>query len=380
MSLLAQKTEKPTSSKEEEVNPITFNQVFTNDNTFRGFSVLGNKLSQRDNRAYDSLPQAWNVVNSLSYSPSENFYILMNVNSPTAHRANRDNDYFMQSAPGNKTDFTQKYLESVQSGNPNILINDALTRDRANPKDPTAIRMREERNGLKDIFDSTFAYKYNTKLGKIVTGAFIANNPNYNVGVGDLIAGIEFPFLKALNPAFTSYYRVSSEGGGGGNGTSNHRLSISHKFLADKEFNITLSLAAGYQYLNNLTDRRSGFSDIAPKVQFNYGGMFMNIIDMIRPDSSLWDTTTGFGTAGVYADTNHRDGRVDDPSKVHGLQNQIVVDTINRGLDNYSAMNPGADPSGFGREAIRAHLVQNYQQQKFVVHVFHFTVGYSLKF
>jgi len=369
-----------TPAKEESVNPITFNQYFSNDIWFRGFSVLGNKLSQRDNMAYDSIPQAWNVVTGVAYNPTENISIGMNVYSPTAHRANRDNDYFMQTASGDKTDFSQKYLESALAGNPNILINDALTRDKANPKDPSSIRMRKEKNGLKDIFDASFTYKYNTRFGKVITGAYIANNDNYNVTLGELVTGLEFPFLKAISPTYTSYYRVTSEGGGGGNGTSNHRLSISHKFFPDKELNFTASLAAGYQYHNNLSDYRSGVSDITPKLQVNYGGMYFSVLDMIRPDSSLWDTTTGFGSAGVYKDTNHRDGRVEDPSKVHGIQNQIVVDSITRAVDNYSAANSGADPNGYGREAIKAHLIQNYQQQKFVHHIFHFTVGYSLKF
>jgi hypothetical protein len=279
------------STKAEAVNPISFNQYFSNDIWFRGFSVLGNKLSQRDNMAYNSIPQAWNVVTGVSYNPSEHFSIGMNVYSPTAHRANRDNDQFMQSAPGDKTDFSQKYLESAQSGNPNILINDALTKDKANPKDPTSIQMRKEKNGLKDIFDASFTYKYNTRFGKFVTGAYIANNDNYNITLGELVTGLEFPFLKALSPAYTSYYRVTSEGGGGGNGTSNHRLSINHKFFPDKEFNFTTSLAAGYQYHNNLSDYRSGVSDITPKLQINYGAMYFSVLDMIRPDSSLWDTT-----------------------------------------------------------------------------------------
>jgi hypothetical protein len=56
------------------------------------------------------------------------------------------------------------------------------------------------------------------------------------------------------------------------------------------------------------------------------------------------------------------------------------VDSITKGVDSYSAANSGADPNGYGREAIKANLVQHYQQQKFVHHIFHFTIGYSLKF
>lgn len=374
---------EPSSQFEKEQEPhrpVEFFQYLSNDNTFRGFSVLGNKLSQRDNTSYNSIPQAWNITTGISFYPSENLTIGINIYTPTAHRSNRDSDSFLQSSPGDKADFTNSYLESVNSGNPNILVNDALTRDRTKPRDPSSIRLRNERNGLRDFIDASVLYKYNTRVGKLVTGSFMANNDNYNVSALDLIAGIEFPFLKSLNPAFTSFFRMTSEGGGGSNGTSYHKLSFSHKLFEEKDFNVTLSLGAGYQYLTNLSEKRSGISDITPTIQFNYKGLYLGILDMIRPDARLWDSPTRFGNAGVYADTNHRDGRVDDPSKVHGIQNRIAIDLISTRVDELSAMNPGADPNGYAREALKAFLIQRYQQQNFVHHVLHFSLGYSIKF
>lgn len=365
---------KKPADNADTINPITLNQYFSNDIWFRGFSVLGDRLAQRDNRQFQSMQHAWNVVTGVSYSPTENFSIGMNVYSPTAHRANKDNDYFMQAAPGDKTDFTQEFLQSAIAGNPGILANAAINNDP--PKDPSSIQMRKEKNGLKDIFDASFTYKYNTRFGKIVTGAYIANNDNYNLTLGELVAGIEFPFFKALSPAYTSYYRVTSENGGGGNGTSNHRLSISHKFFPENAVNVVTSLSTGYQYHSNLTEYRSGVSDISPKVQVNFGSFYVSFMDMIRPDSSLWDAPGAFGSAAAYKDTNRRDGRVDDPSKVHGSKNQAVVDGISNGVDGLAL----GDSSGYTREALKAHLTQQYQQQKFVTHIYHFTVGYSLKF
>ncbi|MCZ8342752.1 MAG: hypothetical protein O9301_06955 [Leptospira sp.] len=381
--LKAEETRPNQTEKQHDEEPsrrVQFYQYLSNDNTFRGFSVLGNKLSQRDNTAYNSVPQAWNITTGVSFQPSENLTIGINIYTPTAHRSNKDNDYFLQSSAGDKEDFTKSYIESVNSGNPNILINDALTRDRTKPRDPSSIRFRKEKNGLQDFIDASVIHKYNTKFGKIITGSFMANNPNYNVAALDLIAGLEFPFFKTWNPTLNSFFRMTSEGGGGGNGTSYHKLSISHKIFEEKDFNVTFSIGAGYQYLTNLSEKRSGISDITPAVQFNYKGLFLGILDMFRPDSRLWDTPSRYGNAGVYADTNHRDGRVDDPSKVHGIQNKIAIDLISTRVDELSAMNPGADPNGYGREALKAFLIQRYQQQNFVHHVLHFSFGYNMKF
>lgn len=371
------------TSTADSIHPITLNQYFSNDIWFRGFSVLGDRLAQRDNRRYQSMQHAWNLVTGVSYDVSENFSIGMNVYSPTAHRANRDNDFFMQAAPGDSKDFTQKYAEAAQAGNPNILIDEATqlnAEDPKNPKDPSAIKRRKEKNGLKDIFDASFTYKHNTRFGKIITGFYFANNDNFNITLGELVAGIEFPFWKALSPSFTSYYRFTSEGGGGGNGTSNHRIAISHKFFPENNINFTTSLSSGYQYHSNLKEYRSGVSDISPKIQVNYGSFYVSFMDMIRPDPSLWDAAGGFGSGAAYNDTNRRDGMVDDPSKIRGSQNQAYVDLINQGANSLHASNPGADPNGYGREAVKVYLTQNYQQQKFVTHIYFFTVGYSMKF
>lgn len=363
------KEKNPNNSAEVE-NPITLSQFYWNDVPFRGFSVLGSRLAQRDNESYKSMPQAWNLVTGVSYNPSENFSIGMNAYNPTAHRANRDNDYFMQSGPGDKTDFTGKFVDSVMANNPNIIINEALKK----AKDPSSLRMRNEKNGLKDIFDASFTYKYNTRFGKIVTGFYFANNDNYNLHLGELVAGLEFPFWKALNPAYTGYYRFTSENGGGGNGTSNHRLSISHKFFSESDINITTSLAAGYQYHSNLTEYHSGVSDISPKIQVNYKSYYISFMDMIRPDSSLWDSPGG---SGAYQDFNRNDGRVDDPSKIHGARNQYVVDQIALATDRFRSSD---STGGFATDLAKMSLTQRYQQQKFVHHIYYFTMGYSMKF
>lgn len=363
-------TTNPTSKEEPKSYPITFTQFLWNDIPFRGYSVLGDRLAQRDNKSYESMQHAWNVTTGLSFTtPIEGLSISMNVYSPTAHRQNKDNDYFFQSAPGNTTDYTSTVTNSIQSANPNLLIDAAIKKN----ADPSSIRMRKERNGLKDIFDTAIMYKWNTRLGKVTTGFYFANNDNFNpITLGELVVGLEFPFWKIINPAYTAYYRFTSEGGGGGNGTSNHRLSISHTFFSENIINFTTSLAAGYQYHTNQSDFRSGVSDITPKFQINFGSFFVNFFDMIRPDSRVYDA----GGFGVIKNSNRADGRVDDPSKVHGAQNQFVVEQITRGVDNLMAN----DTSGYAREALKAQMIQTYQQQKFVQHIYFFTIGYSIKF
>ena len=359
-----------TQPKEEPKYPITFTQFLWNDVPFRGYSVLGDRLAQRDNKSYESMQHAWNVTTGLSFTtPIDGLSISMNVYSPTAHRQNKDNDYFFQSTPGNTTNYNTIVTNSINSGNANLLIDEAIKKN----TDPSSIRLRKERNGLKDIFDTSILYKWNTRMGKVTTGFYFANNDNFNpITLGELVVGLEFPFWKVINPSYTAYYRFTSEGGGGGNGTSNHRLNISHTFFSENKINFTTSLAAGYHYHTNQSDFRSGVSDITPKIQVNFGSFFINFFDMIRPDSKVYDA----GGFGVIKNSNRADGRVDDPSKVHGIQNQFVVEQIGRGVDNLLT----GDTSGYGREALKAQLIQSYQQQKFVQHIYFFTIGYSLKF
>ena len=109
--------------------------------------------------------------------------------------------------------------------------------------------------------------------------------------------------------------------------------------------NVVTSLSSGYQYHSNLTEYRSGVSDISPKVQVNFGSFYVSFMDMIRPDSSLWDAPGAFGSSAAYRDSNRRDGRVDDPSKVHGSKNQAVVDAISNGQLLASVTNVSASYS-----------------------------------
>lgn len=363
---------KATDSDKEAVNPITLNQYFSNDVPFRGFSVLGDRLARRDNRQYQSMQHGWNLVTGVSFNPLENLSLGMNVYSPTAHRTNRDSDYFMQSAPGDRNDFTQTYIDSAIANNPNNLISAGIKKN----VDPSSIQFRKERNGLKDIFDASLRYKYNTRFGKVITGFYMANNDNFSpITLGEFVTGLEFPFLKELNPTYTAFFRFTSEGGGGGNGTSNHRLSISHKFFEESDINFTTALSAGYQYHSNQSDFRSGVSDVSPKFQVNYKDFYINFWDQIRPDSRVYDTPGG--SLGVYKDTNRADGKVDDPSKVNGSYNKMVVEQIGSFVDRFRATDT---TGGYVNDAFKVAMTQHYQQQKFVHHIYFFTIGYSVKF
>ena len=166
-----------TQPKEEPKYPITFTQFLWNDVPFRGYSVLGDRLAQRDNKSYESMQHAWNVTTGLSFTtPIDGLSISMNVYSPTAHRQNKDNDYFFQSTPGNTTNYNTIVTNSINSGNANLLIDEAIKKN----TDPSSIRLRKERNGLKDIFDTSILYKWNTRMGKVTTGFYFANNDNFN--------------------------------------------------------------------------------------------------------------------------------------------------------------------------------------------------------
>ncbi|MCB1191567.1 MAG: hypothetical protein H7A23_05365 [Leptospiraceae bacterium] len=375
--------------KKEKKYHLTLNQSFSNDIWFRGSSVLGERLTMRNNTPYQTLYQSWNIVTGFSYeTPIEGLAISMNVYSPTAHRSNIDNDHLMQSAPGDSTDYTSQFVNSMMGQGytsdplcPGVAAANQSFCSAAlkNGVDPTSIKFRKDKNGLKDIWDTSIGYNWKSKIGIITTGFYFANNNNYFTGsnvpimLGELVVGVKFPFLAKYNIAYTAYYRFTSEAGGGGNGGSNHRISFSRTFLEKKFINFTISSSAGYQHITNQV---MGVSDISPKIQVNFGSIYVSFMDAIRPYSRLYDNST----QGVYTNSNVADGRVDDPSKVHGIKNQFIVEQIQSGVDNLQTNGTIADSTGYTREVLKLKLVQNYQQQKFVKNLFFATIGYSKKF
>ncbi|MCB1158305.1 MAG: hypothetical protein H7A25_16645 [Leptospiraceae bacterium] len=343
---------------------FTFVQFMWNDVPFRGYSVYGERLSQRNNQPYKSFYDAWNLVSGLSFTtPIENLKISMNMYMPTAHRSRRDNDYYYQVAAGDKTDYTDDMVKSIINGK---------YEGNLNWSNASIARQRKENNGLKDIFDTLILYNWNTKIGNVTTGFYFANNNNITpITLGELVVGWKPRVLEFLNPSYTAYYRFTSEAGGGNNSTSNHRFDISHTFFNESDFKITPSVSSGYQLKNNSSDRRHGVSDISPGVKFEFKNFFLSFTDMYRPDVRLYDNGSDLG---VYKDVNKNDGLTTDPSKVHGINNRVALKEIDNIVAN-SGLNGDAE-----KERLKIALTEKYQQQKVVKHYYRVAFGYSLKF
>lgn len=347
---------------------VTFTQFMWNDVPFRGYSVLGERLSRRNNQSYSSFYNAWSLVSGLSLTtPLEGLTINMNVYNPTVARQRKDSDYYFQTKPGDTTDYTPQVNQTLNSGR--LQYNAFL------------IQPRKEDNKLRDIFDTLILYKWQTALGKITTGFYFANNVNITpITLGELVVGVEFPFLEFLSPTYTAYHRFSSEAGGGGNSTSNHRFSIGHEFFKDKMVSITTSLSAGYQNMNNNKDMINAVSDISPSIKIKIKNFFISLTDMYRPDTSMYDVDPGNG---MVTDTNRNDGKTIDPSKIYGPQNQFVLGQINTGVNQMNISNNNiltSDDAGHLKQLIKNALYNNYQQQKIIQHNFRMQIGYSIKF
>jgi hypothetical protein len=156
-----------------------------------------------------------------------------------------------------------------------------------------------------------------------------------------------------------------SEVGGIYQGNHNYRLSISHEFFSGKNFRITPSVVMGYQDVNNNIDMKKGFSDISPRLQFNYLNYFFALNYMYRVNPYLVDTKYYYPDIGVYPDTNQTDNKTIDPSKVNGWENALIIDSL-------SAIAPN--------DLVRTYLLNKFQQQKIVSDIFFFNIGYTLRF
>jgi hypothetical protein len=86
---------------------------------------------------------------------------------------------------------------------------------------------------------------------------------------------------------------------------------------------------------------------------------------MYRIDPYLVDTKYTYPDIGVYPDSNQNDNRTIDPSKVNGLENAFIIESLKSIAPN---------------DLVRTYLLNKYQQQKIVSGIFFFNIGYTLRF
>ena len=110
---------------------------------------------------------------------------------------------------------------------------------------------------------------------------------------------------------------------------------------------------------------KKGISDISPRLQFNFLNYYLALNYMFRVDPYLVDTKYYYPNIGTYADTNQNDDLTVNPSKVNGLVNTYITETISSNVSNDLAKN---------------YLINKYQQQRIVSGIFFFNIGYTLRF
>ena len=356
-----QQTEKipsPPIPKNNSEYTLLFSQSLANDGAFQGSSLFGERQARRNNQKYREFSQAWNLASSIELlGLPKNFQIGLTLLNPLVDRTNVDSDQYYQASPGGQNQ-TSLLLKSLNSGSLQY--------------DPNSIKLRNERNGLIDYLFSRINYEHPTAFGSFGIG-FIFINANSPIYVMRSLYIISYrpPFLQYFNPLITINNRMSYETSGSYQtaglyqGIHNYRLSFSHEYFQGEKFRFTPSIVMGYQDINNNVDQKRGISDISPRLQFNYLNYFLAFNYMMRIDSYLSDTQYYYPNIGTYPDSNPRDEVTTNPSKVNGLYNAFIIDTIKNNVSN---------------DYIKQYLIEKYQHQKILNGIFFFNIGYSARF
>lgn len=342
----------PVIFKEKSNPTILISQSIANDGAFQGSSLFGEKQSRRNNERYKSYNEAWNLNTGIEFvGLTKGLQMGITFLNPLIDRTNTDSDLNYQSTSGGVSK-NSTVIDSINSGTLQF--------------DPNEIKKRKEKNGLNDYFFSRINYEHNTAFGTFGIGFLFINinTPAYLMRSLYIITW-KPAFFTYLNPVFTINNRMLSELGGIYQGNHNYRLTISHEYNLSERFRITPSLVIGYQDVNNNLDMKKGVSDISPRLQLNYLNYFLALNYMFRASPFLSDNKNYYPDIGRYPDRDQNDERTIDPSKVNGLTNNFIIDSINANA-----------PS----DIVKNYLINKYQQQKIISGIFFFNIGYTLRF
>ena len=332
-------------------NTILLTQSLANDGAFQGSSLYGERDARRNNLKYSNFYQAYYLSSNIDFiSLPKSLKFSITLLNPLVDRTNTDNDLFYQTQSGGP-DKTDLVMKSFNSGYLQY--------------DPNSVKQRNEQNKLLDYLFSRMVYEHYTRLGTFYSGfLFInANEPSYFMR-GYFLMGWKLPFLNYLNPNFSINSKVTSEYAGIYQGNHNFRLSLSHEFFKGQKFRVIPSIFIGYQDVNNNLDKKRGFSDISPRLQFEYQNFFIALNYMYRSDKALVDNPYSIPDIGYYSNLSQTDGKTVNPSKVYGYKNQYIINTL-------SSIAPN--------DYIKQELIMHYQEQKIVNGIFFINIGYSLR-
>lgn len=326
----------------------------SNDLLFRGESFNGDLTNDRYNRSFRSYTDAWSLQPDIRFlTPLDGFSVFLWGNINLQHYGDRDSDrYLFQDTPGGM-DRTGEILSNLQRGELGF--------------DPNQTKRYKERNG-SERFSGAFMgadYAWDTRIGGFSFGSWLFSNSDSS----DKFTWQEWflqyrpPVLSFLNPEIGFYMNTSSSSQGipGApanfiNGQKYISLDLSHRFREEEFIQIEIASHIGYLSGNNNVNRLSGISNITNVIRVFFGEVYIGGTWAYRPELQLFDTF----------DSNPKDGRVTDPSKLYGWQNQYIQDSIR------DLLSPDM--------ALTNIILENALSQKIIRNLFTINIGYATTF
>jgi hypothetical protein len=288
----------------------------SNDLIFRGESFNGDLTNARYNKSYRSYTDAWSLQPDIRFlTPLDGLTVFLWGNINLQHHGDRDTDKFLfQDAPG-EMDRTQEIVSNLRRGELGF--------------DPNQTKRYKERNG-SERFSGAFMgadYAWNTRIGGFSFGSWLFSNSDSSDKFTWQEWFIQYrpDVLRFLNPEIGFYMNTSSSSQGipGAptnfiNGQKYISLDLSHRFREEEFVQIEVGSHIGYLNGNNNVNRLSGISNITNMLRVYFGEFYVGTSWVYRPELKLFD----------IFDSNPKDGRTTDPSKLHGWQNQLIQDSI----------------------------------------------------
>lgn len=288
----------------------------SNDLVFRGSSFNGDLTNERNNRKFQSYTDAWSIIPDLRFrTPIKGLSVFLWGNINLQHYGDRDTDQYLFQNGAGQPDRTQEILSKVTS--PGFGF------------DPNQVKRHKEKNGAQR-WNSAFMgidYSWDTKLGGLTYGTWLWStaNPEDKSIWQEWFFRYRPPILDYLNPEFGFFINTSTNSQTNSaqlqentTGQKYFSFELGHTFFNGNFFQIEWEGHTGYLMHNDNKNRLSGVSNITNTLRFVFGDIFLGGSWIYRPEVDLFDRY----------DSNPKDGRISDPSKLYGIENQFIQNQI----------------------------------------------------
>lgn len=342
------------TGEESEVS-IEVTHEIVSDFVWRGQSFSGDYIARRDNLPYKNFREAYTYVPVVRMSHSNGFFFELESNIALKGRSDRDSDQRIQSYPGgNAIDVNRLVLPTMVTQNDKTIFFDssnAVYSDKCNPSlpdhplinpcaiDPSKIKPYAEKNGLarSDGLFTTFAYEMETsKYGTFTVGSwwyFKQDRSSKNTW-NEYFIWWELPWMKRiLNPTVQSFKQTSANTEAG-YASQYSSFSVRYVLFEKKEISIEWNSNIGYVWVNNPESKKSGINDITTSLKLNWNQCFLSLNHAHRPEIDLYDNEKVYflnsESKSSTQNLSERDGLVSDPSKLYGISNEIISQSIDQ--------------------------------------------------